>query len=50
MSATRGFCQNELTKNINITLALLQDEIQYAVQEGIGELPDWTPVYILESS
>ncbi|KAF4469441.1 Cytochrome P450 [Fusarium albosuccineum] len=38
--------KNELTMNINITLALLQDEIQYAIEEGIGDCPDWTPVKI----
>lgn len=41
-----GSVKNELTKNINITLALLQDEIQYAVQENVGDLPAWTPVHI----
>lgn len=38
--------RNELTMNINITLAILQDEIRYAVEEGIGNCPDWTPVQI----
>lgn len=36
--------KNELTMNINITLAILQDEIRYAVEEGIGNCPGWTPV------
>jgi hypothetical protein len=34
--------------NINITLALLQDEIQYAVEEGIGNCSYWTPVKVFE--
>ena len=38
--------KNELTMNINTTLAILQDEIQYAVEEGIGNHPDWTPVNV----
>jgi hypothetical protein len=37
---------NELTRNINTTLAVLQDEIQFAVQEGLGDIPHWTPVQI----
>jgi len=40
--------KNELTMNINITLAILQDEIRYAVEEGIGNCPDWTSVKIFE--
>lgn len=38
--------QNELTMNINVTLAILQDEIRYAVEEGIGNLPEWTKVNV----
>lgn len=38
--------KNELTMNINLTLALLYDEIRYAVEEGIGDCPHWTPVKI----
>jgi hypothetical protein len=34
--------------NINITLAILQDEIRYAVEEGIGNCPDWAPVKVFE--
>jgi gliotoxin biosynthesis cytochrome P450 monooxygenase len=34
--------------NINITLALLQDEIQYAVEEGIGNCSGWTSVKVFE--
>jgi hypothetical protein len=40
--------KNELTMNINITLALLQDEIRYAVEEGIGDCQDWAGVKIFE--
>lgn len=40
--------KNELTMNINITLAILQDEIRYAVEEEIGDCPDWTSVVIFE--
>ena len=40
--------RNELTMNINTTLAILQDEIQYAVEEGIGNCPDWAPVKVFE--
>lgn len=40
--------KNELTMNINITLAILQDEIRYAVEEEIGDCPDWKPVVIFE--
>jgi hypothetical protein len=40
--------KNELTMNINVTLAILQDEIRYAVEEGIGDCPDWTPVKVFE--
>lgn len=40
--------KNELTMNINTTLAILQDEIQYAIEEGIGNCPDWTPVKVFE--
>lgn len=32
--------------NINLTLAILQDEIRYAVEESIGDCKDWTPVPI----
>jgi hypothetical protein len=34
--------------NINATLAILQDEIQCAVEEGIGNCPAWTPVKVFE--
>jgi hypothetical protein len=34
--------------NINVTLAVLQDEIRYAIEEGIGDCPDWTPVKVFE--
>jgi hypothetical protein len=40
--------KNELTMNINITLAILQDEIRYAVEEGIGNCSDWTSIKIFE--
>ncbi len=40
--------KNELTMNINVTLAILQDEIQFAVEEGIGNLPDWTKVNVFK--
>lgn len=40
--------KNELTMNINTTLSILQDEIQYAVEEGIGDCPDWTAVKVFE--
>ncbi|CAN8102035.1 unnamed protein product [Discula destructiva] len=40
--------KNELTMNINITLAILQDEIRYAVEEGIGNCPDWTPIQVFD--
>ncbi|KAH6707961.1 cytochrome P450 [Leptodontidium sp. MPI-SDFR-AT-0119] len=40
--------KNELTMNINTTLVILQDEIRYAVEEGIGNCPDWTSVKIFE--
>lgn len=40
--------KNELTMNINTTLSILQDEIQYAVEEGLGNCPDWTPVRVFE--
>jgi hypothetical protein len=38
--------KHELTMNINITLSILQDEIRYAVEEGIGGCPDWTSVNV----
>jgi hypothetical protein len=38
---------NELTMNMNITLALLQDEIHYT-EEGIGDFLDWTGVKMFE--
>ncbi|RYP86000.1 hypothetical protein DL769_000863 [Monosporascus sp. CRB-8-3] len=41
-----GAVMKELFNNADGTLALLQDEIQYAVEEGIGSCPDWTPVVI----
>lgn len=34
--------------NINTTLAILQDEVQYAVEEGIGNLPEFAPVRVFE--
>jgi len=40
--------KNELTMNINITLAILQDEIRYAVEEGIGNCADWTSIKIFD--
>ncbi|KAG0646519.1 Cytochrome P450 monooxygenase BOA7 [Hyphodiscus hymeniophilus] len=40
--------KHEWTMNINITLRLLQDEIQYAVEEGIRNCEDWTSVKIFE--
>jgi len=32
--------------NINITLSMLQDEIRYAIEEGIGNCPSWTSVNV----
>jgi gliotoxin biosynthesis cytochrome P450 monooxygenase len=40
--------KNELTYNINTTLAILQDEVRYAVEEGIGNCADWTAVKVYE--
>jgi hypothetical protein len=40
--------KNELTMNMNATLAILQDEIRYAIGEGIGDCPDWTQVKVFE--
>jgi hypothetical protein len=34
---------------INITLAILQDEIRYAVEEGIENCPGWNPVKTFET-
>lgn len=39
-----GSVKHDLTMNINATLAILQDEIQYAIEEGIGDCTDWTAV------
>jgi cytochrome P450 len=41
-----GAVMKELFNNVDGTLAILQDEINYAVEEGIGSCPDWTPVVI----
>lgn len=40
--------KNDLTMNINLTLAIIQDEIRYAVEEGIGNCADWTQVKVFE--
>ena len=41
-----GAIRNELTTNINSTLAVLQDEIEYGVQEEFGNFKEWSPIAV----
>lgn len=36
--------KHDLTLNINLTLAILQDEIRYAIEDSIGTCTTWSPV------